>query len=58
MIALTEHVDENLHVAENGVVLKVALEETVLSTAVPQIENQVAEKPDICVLHVNCENNG
>ena len=49
-----EHIDEHLHVAEDGISLRVeiAFVKAVLPAAVPQIEHQVSEKPDVSVLHI------
>lgn len=49
---LTHHIDQDLHVAENGVVLKIALEEAKLAAAIPQVQHQVTKKSNIHMLHI------
>lgn len=50
-----EHVDEHLDVPEDALSLrlKVVLHERLLTAAVPQIEHQIAEKPNVTVLHID-----
>ncbi len=52
---LTEHINQNLHVAKHSVVLEIRLKKTILSTAIPQIESQVTQETNVHVLDVHCD---
>lgn len=53
MITLTKDIDEHFYISENGVILEIALEETVLPATVPQIQDQVSKESHIGVFNIN-----
>jgi hypothetical protein len=49
----TKDVDEDLHISEDRVVLKVTFEESVLSATVPEVQHQVTKEAYVRVLNVH-----
>lgn len=52
-VVLTKDVDQHFHVPKDSVILKVTLEEAILPSAVPQVQHEVTQKANVCVLNIH-----